>query len=65
MNWLRTLWQDHPSLVLWLALAIGMVAILVAAAWHVGFTAAQWAVLVAATIALAGLCVWIISWESP
>jgi len=40
-----------------------MVIIVVIAARNVGFTASQWAALIAATIALAGLCVWIISWE--
>jgi len=29
----------------------------------VDFLPGQWAALIAATIALAGLCVWIISWE--
>jgi hypothetical protein len=29
----------------------------------VGFKPTQWAALIAATIILAGLCVWIISWE--
>jgi len=33
------------------------------AARNVGFTPSQWAALIAATIGLAGLCVWIISWE--
>ena len=41
-----------------------MVAILLVAARNVGFTASQWAALLTATVALAGLCVWIISWES-
>jgi len=49
---------------MWAALALGMVAILLVAARHVGFTTGQWAALLSATIALAGLCVWIISWES-
>ena len=48
---------------MWAALAVGMVAILVIAARSVGFTAGQWAALIAATVALAGLCAWIISWE--
>jgi hypothetical protein len=40
-----------------------MVIIVAIAARNVGFTALQWAALLAATVALAGLCVWIISWE--
>lgn len=58
-------WYDkHPTLLMWAALAVGMVLILAVAARHVGFTASQWLALIAATVALAGLCVWIISWES-
>jgi hypothetical protein len=41
-----------------------MVVILAIAARNVGFTASQWAALIAATVALAGLCAWIIGWES-
>jgi hypothetical protein len=41
-----------------------MVAVLLVTARDVGFTTGQWAALLGATIALAGLCVWIISWES-
>ena len=63
MTQLRKLWNDHPNLVSWLILAVGMVVIVVIAARNVGFTTSQWAALIAATIGLAGLCVWIISWE--
>jgi len=63
MTQIRKIWQDHPNLVSWLALAVGMVIIVVIAARNVGFTAGQWTALIGATIALAGLCVWIISWE--
>lgn len=60
---MRRLWNDHPNLVSWLVLAVGMVVIVVIAARNVGFQPGQWAAVIAATIALAGLCVWIISWE--
>ena len=63
MTQLRKLWDAHPSLVSWLLLAIGMVVIVVIAARNVGFKPGQWAALIAATIALAGLSVWIIGWE--
>ena len=63
MTRIRKIWQAHPNLVSWLALAVGMVIIVVIAARNVGFTAGQWTALIGATIALAGLCVWIISWE--
>ncbi|MGQ9490021.1 MAG: hypothetical protein ACUVR4_08955 [Anaerolineae bacterium] len=63
MTQLRKLWDRHPNLVSWFILAVGMVIIVVLAARHVGFRPGQWAALITATIALAGLCVWIISWE--
>ncbi len=63
MNQIRRVWTDHPGLVSWLVLAVGMVVIVVLAARNVGFTPSQWAAVIVATILLAGLCVWIISWE--
>ncbi len=60
---MRKLWNNHPNLVSWAALAVGMVVIVVIAARNVGFQPGQWAAVIAATVALAGLCVWIISWE--
>jgi predicted tellurium resistance membrane protein TerC len=55
--------QRHPLIAGWIGLAIGMVAILLFAARDVGLLPTQMAVLVVTTIVLAGLCVWIISWE--
>ncbi len=63
MNQIRRAWADHPNLISWLLLAVGMVVIVVLAARNVGFTPSQWAAVIGATIILAGLCVWIISWE--
>lgn len=60
---MRKLWEKHPNLVSWAALAVGMVIIVVLSARNVGFQPSQWAAVIAATIALAGLCVWIISWD--
>jgi len=40
-----------------------MLVILFWSAHHVDFTLSQWAALIVATILLAGLSVWIISWE--
>jgi K+ transporter len=60
---MRKLWNNHPNLVSWFALALGMVVIVALAARNVGFQPGQWAAIIVATIALAGLCVWIISWE--
>jgi hypothetical protein len=53
----------HPRLTAWAVLAVGMVAILIWSAKNVGLEALQWAALIVATIALAGLCVWIIGWD--
>ncbi|MER2599481.1 MAG: hypothetical protein ABTQ73_08175 [Caldilineales bacterium] len=64
MKTLQQWYQKHPNLLLWAGLALGMVLILAFSARNVGFTARQWAALVAATVALAGACTWIISWES-
>ena len=58
-NWLAR----HPRLVMWAVLAIGMVVILVWSARDVGLLPGQWAALIVAIILLAGLCVWIISWD--
>jgi hypothetical protein len=54
----------HPRLMMWAVLAVGMVIILLWAAKDVGLLGSQWAALIVATILLAGLCVWIITWES-
>ena len=60
---MKKLWTDHPILSNWLILAVGMVIILIISARSVGFLPGQWAALIGATVALAGLCAWIISWE--
>lgn len=63
MKALQSFYQKHPNLVYWAALALGMVIILLLAARNVGFQPGQWLALIMATVLLAGLCVWIISWE--
>lgn len=63
MSALKQFAVQHPRLLAWLVLAVGMVAILVWSARDVGLLPAQWAALIVATIGLAGLCVWIIGWE--
>jgi K+ transporter len=60
---MRKLWNNHPNLVSWALLAVGMVIIVVFSARNVGFQPGQWAAIIVATILLAGLCVWIVSWE--
>jgi len=56
--------KKHPYLVAWVALAAGMVALLVWEARDVGLQPGQWTALIVATILVAGACVWIISWDS-
>jgi len=63
MSSLKQFVRQHPRLIAWLVLAIGMVIILVVSARDVGLLSGQWAALIVATIGLAGLCVWIIGWE--
>jgi hypothetical protein len=62
MTTVRNFAQRHPQITAWIALAIGMVIILVWSARNVGFTAGQWTALIITTILLAGACVWIIGW---
>lgn len=63
MDSLKTFAGRHPRIVAWIGLAIGMVIILLWASKDVGLLPTQQLALVVATIALAGLCVWIIGWE--
>lgn len=63
MSKVKSFFVDHPRLLAWLILAVGMVAILVWAAKDVGLLAGQWTALIVSTVLLAGLCVWIIGWE--
>lgn len=59
----RQLAERHPVLLAWLALSIGMVAIVLYTSRDVGLLPSQLAAIVVATIAVAGACVWIIFWD--
>ena len=63
MTGLKNFTGQHPRITAWVALAIGMVAILLWSAKDVGLQITQVLSLIIATILLAGLCVWIIGWE--
>lgn len=52
-----------PRISAWIVLSVGCVALLVYEARDVGLTAGNWIALIVATVAVAGLCIWIISWE--
>jgi hypothetical protein len=53
----------HPRFAAWIVLSLGMIVLLVIEARDVGLLVTQWIALIVATILVAGLCVWIISWE--
>jgi len=57
-NWIK----EHPNLTAWTVLALGMVLILIWEARDVGLATSQWFWLLVVTIAVAGACIWIISW---
>ena len=63
MEGIKKFAMDHPQIISWVVLAIGMVIILVFSAGTVGFTSSQWIALIITTVLLAGACVWIIGWE--
>lgn len=53
----------HPRLTAWLVLAAGMLLFLFIEGSDIGLTAGNWIALIIATVLVAGLCVWIVSWE--
>jgi hypothetical protein len=63
MDGLKRFWTEHATLSNWAVLAVGFVLILILSARHVGFEPGQWLALIGVTVAVAGLCAWIISWE--
>lgn len=57
-------WADaHPRLSAWIALATGMVILLVIEARNVGLEFGQWIALIVATVLVAGACIWIVTWD--
>lgn len=63
MAQLRAFLEAHPTLSTFLFLAPGMVAILLWSMQSVPLEPQQRLAMVLATVALAGACAWIISWE--
>lgn len=55
--------SQHPRIAAWIVLALGMVALLLYFGREVGLTPFNWISLIVATVGVAGLCIWIISWE--
>ena len=56
--------RAHPNITAWVAMAVGMVIILLVMSRGVDLLPGQMAVLIISTVLLAGACVWIISWEN-
>ena len=55
--------EQWPRLTAWIVLSLGCIILLVYEARDVGLTAGNWIALIVATIVVAGLCIWIVSWE--
>ena len=64
MSSLRQWVEQHPLLSMWAVLAVGMVAIFWVASRGVELLPSQRLFMALACVGLAGLCTWIISWES-
>lgn len=55
--------ETWPRVAAWIVLSVGCIVLLVYEARDVGLTAGNWIALIVATILVAGLCIWIVSWE--
>ena len=55
--------ETWPRLTAWIVLSVGCIALLVIEARDVGLTTGNWIALIVATVLVAGLCIWIVSWE--
>lgn len=53
----------HPRFAAWIVLSLGMIVLLVIEARDIGLLPLQWVALLTACVLVAGVCVWIISWE--
>ncbi len=53
----------HPRLAAWIVLSAGMSGLVIYEGRDVGLLLTQWIALVVACVLVAGLCIWIISWE--
>ena len=53
----------RPRLAAWIVLSLGIVILLLIEARDVGLLLGQWISLIVASVLVAGLCIWIVSWE--
>jgi hypothetical protein len=55
--------DQRPRLAAWIVLSLGIVILLIVEARDVGLLIGQWIALIVASILVAGLCIWIVTWE--
>jgi K+ transporter len=55
--------DTRPRLAAWIVLSLGIVILLLIEARDVGLLFGQWLALIVASVIVAGLCIWIVSWE--
>jgi K+ transporter len=55
--------DERPRLAAWIVLSLGIVILLMVEARDVGLLIGQWLALIIASVLVAGLCIWIVSWE--
>jgi hypothetical protein len=55
--------DDRPRLAAWIVLSVGIVVLLMIEARDVGLLIGQWVALIVASVLVAGLCIWIVTWE--
>lgn len=60
---IATLIDRYPRISAWIVLSAGIIILLVREAQDVGLTTSNWIALITASILVAGLCIWIVSWE--
>ncbi len=53
----------RPRLAAWIVLSLGIVILLIIEARDVGLLIGQWVALIVASVLVAGLCIWIVTWE--
>ncbi len=60
---LITFAESRPRLAAWIVLSLGIVILLLIEARDVGLLLGQWIALIVASVLVAGLCIWIVSWD--
>jgi len=55
--------DQRPRLTAWIVLSLGIVILLMVEARDVGLLIGQWIALIVASVLVAGLCIWIVTWE--